>query len=178
MIRLQDSFKLGIYLRLKAKKPVMSGFGNICKNACLDRSKEHQQWEKECSKTTQCAKDCGPQILVRPLTCKNASFYTAQSQILTFLPQFFEFLQLKNQVNQLNMETKFWNWYFWLWRPQSLTHRVEKVKNVEKLEKCKTVLSKPLLHFAFVDKDEWNRATYFTKSCSRRKCFPEKLCSR
>jgi len=37
---------------------------------------------------------------------------------------FLKFLRLKNWVDQLYMQTKFWYQYFWLWRQQSLTHMV------------------------------------------------------
>ncbi len=47
-------------------------------------------------------------------------FYLAQANIRALI--FSKFLQLKNWVNLLNMQRKFWYKHFWLWRPQSLTH--------------------------------------------------------
>jgi len=90
---------------------------------------------------------------------------------------FFKFLWLKNRVNQLNTQTKFWYQYFWLWRPSTIldTHdstsfyyqyscrsnvkrrEILRLKRIQHLEKVLSKLKKftPLPHrIAEAEKNE------------------------
>jgi len=75
-------------------------------------------------KPTQCAKDCGPYNRA----CQYGRVFTHISHNVYFNACaliFFKLIWLKNWVKQLSMQTKSWQQYFWLWRPQSLTHTVD-----------------------------------------------------
>jgi hypothetical protein len=65
-----------------------------------------------------------PLIIVRVNT--GAPVYVSFTQLKPYFDVFaLFFFNFKNRLNQLNMKTKFWFQYFWLWRPQSLTHPLE-----------------------------------------------------
>jgi len=74
--------------------------------------------------TTQCAKDCGPH---------NHAANTGRHIVFTWLRLYFNIDAIIFYVceglsqpiaNQLNMQTNYGNNIFWLWKPQSLTHKV------------------------------------------------------
>ncbi len=65
-------------------------------------------------------------LCIHRLAHAHTVFFTWLKQYFTIHALiFFKFLQLKNWVNQLNMQTKIWYQYVWLLRPQSLTYTVE-----------------------------------------------------
>jgi len=71
----------------------------------------------------QCAKDCDPHNRAWKYAgtglCVSTPFLCSSSRNIMFVPYFLKFIRLKNWINQLNMQTKFWYKYFLLGRLKS-----------------------------------------------------------